>query len=101
MEVGRRDGAGEAIEGPQIEALGLEVLQLESFRFFNQHKILPRAGGYLDQNQREMANMSHYLDGYAEGEATQSKSATVTPKPSEEEGKAQWGAYLEMRDDDE
>ena len=32
MVAGRRDGASEAIEGPEIEDLGLEVSQLETFR---------------------------------------------------------------------
>lgn len=61
------------------------------------HGGLPRAGGFLEQRQREMANFEHYLNGL------NSAGDTVAParKPTVGENKARREALLRRVEEEE
>ena len=99
MAAGRRDGRGEACDGAEIAALGDEAYLLHAFRHCVRIDGLPRAGGYLDQRQREMANYAHYEGAYlTERASVQSRQSRYAEpqEPTEPAGDA-WREELLRR----
>ena len=97
MDAGRRDGASQTLERSEVEALGREAYLISAFRIFVSNNILPRSGGWLDQRQRESANLLHYLNGF-NAEQAKPKTQQNKPKPTKEQSKKQWDSFFEQRD---